>query len=503
VRVECRDLGFEARSFRSAVGCTRDLLREAVFFRAKPLGIGESGSPFDVQVQDAGDERGVAFPRRRAADALGVATDKSDIEQNRPVMRASGALLPGQTFEPAALLAPAQAILAYQARVKLAPLGVERVPLDGAFGRILAQDAVADGRYPSHPRSTMDGFAVRSADTLEERRITGEIRMGHAPPAPLGTGEAMRIPTGGAVPDGADAVVPIEDTDDRGDRMTPREMPTPGDAITPPGEDMEPGDLILAAGTRIDGAAMGVLATLGFSEVPVWRRPLVAIISTGDELVDPSGKPGIGQVRDSNRYALAGALRDLGVEPVHLPRVEDTPEALERAMREALATADAVMLTGGSSVGVRDLVPRTIERLGEPGVIVHGLRVRPGKPTVLGAIGSKPIIGLPGNPTSALMIFLNIAAPVLRGLTGEVLRPRAPSIARAKTKFQGRAGWTWFVPARVEAQGSDRVVSSLGIHSSHTSLLARANSFVVLSEDRPNIAAGEQIEVHALSGGET
>ena len=417
-------------------------------------------------------------------------------------MRVPGALLPGQTFEPSALLAPAQAILAYRARVALAPLGIERVPLDASFGRILAQDAVADRQYPSHPRSTMDGFVVRSADGLSERQIVGEIRMGHAPPAPLGAGETMRIPTGGAVPDGADAVIPVEDTEEREGVMLPREMPVPADAITPAGEDMEPGDVVLAAGRRIDGSAMSVLATLGFSDVPVFRRPRFAIISTGDELVDPAQQPGVGQVRDSNRYALAGALRELGAEPIHMPRASDEAGETEAAIRRGLEVADGVLLTGGSSVGVRDLVPRVIERLGEPGVVVHGLRVRPGKPTVLGAIGAKPVIGLPGNPTSAMMIFRTIASPILRGMTGEVLRPSATAFARAGNEFKGRTGWTWFVPVVVTAEGPNRIASTLGIHSSHTSSLARSNGFVVLSEDRPIVAKGEQIEVHPLNGGE-
>lgn len=417
-------------------------------------------------------------------------------------MRASGALLPGQTFEASALLAPAQAILAYRARVSLAPLGVERVALDGAFGRVLAEDVVADGRYPAHPRSTMDGFAVRAADGSQERRISGEVRMGHPAPGALAAGEAMRIPTGGALPDGADAVIPVEDTDEHGGRLTLRKPPKLGDAITPAGEDMEPGDLIVRAGRRIDGAAMGVLATLGLVEVPVWRRPVVAIISTGDELVPPAERPRTGQVRDSNRYALAGAVRELGGEPLHVPRAHDEPEAIEASIRDGLERADAVLLTGGSSVGIRDLVPRIVERLGAPGVVVHGLRVRPGKPTVLGAIGSKPVIGLPGNPTSALMIFCTIAAPILGGITGEVRRPRAPALARAGSTFEGRPGWTWFVPVRIDADGAQRVATSLGVHSSHTSLLARADGFVVISEDRPKIAAGEVVEVHALRGGE-
>jgi molybdenum cofactor synthesis domain-containing protein len=417
-------------------------------------------------------------------------------------MRSSGALLPGQTIQPSTLLAPAQAILAYRARVTLAPPGKERVPLDAAFGRILAEDAVADACYPSHPRSTMDGFAMRSADRMAPRTIVGEILMGRPAPAPLGPGEAMRIPTGGAVPDGADAVVPVEDTEEADGRVTPTKAPKAADAITPAGEDMEPGDRVLAAGRRVDGAAMGVLATLGYTEVPVWRKPVVAIVSTGDELVDVSQRPGAGQVRDSNRFALAGALRQLGCEPLHLPRAVDEEPALEATLRDGLARADAVLLTGGSSVGVRDLTPRVVDRLGKPGVVVHGLRVRPGKPTVLAAIGTKPVIGLPGNPSSALMIFWTIAAAVLRGLTGETLRPTARPLARAGVAFRGKPGWTWFVPVVLAADGDARVATPLGIHSSHTSLLARAHGFVVISEDKSDIAEGEQIEVHAFDGGE-
>lgn len=417
-------------------------------------------------------------------------------------MRSSGALLPGQTFQPSTLLAPGQAILAYRARVALAPPGIERVPLDASFGRILSQDAVADGRYPSHARSTMDGFAMRSADGAAARAITGEVRMGKPAPAPLGAGEAMRIPTGGALPEGADTVVPVEDTDEADGRVTPRNAPKAHDAITPPGEDMEPGDVILPAGRRIDGAAMGVLATLGYAEVPVWRKPVVAIISTGDELIDVKEKPGIGQVRDSNRFALAGAVRQLGGEPLHIPRAIDEELALEAALRDAIARADAVLLTGGSSVGIRDLVPRVVDRLGEPGVVVHGLRVRPGKPTVLAAIGTKPIIGLPGNPSSALMIFRTIAVPILHGITGERLRPAARAFVRAGAAIKGRPGWTWFVPIVLTRDGDTRVATPLGMRSSHTSLLARAHGFIVVAEDCSQISEGDQIEVHAFDGGD-
>lgn len=477
-------------------------MRERVFFRAQPLDVGKRGAALGVEGKDTIDERRIALACRRSADTFGIATDKTDIEQNRAVMRSWGALLPGQTFQPSALLAPAQAILAYRARVALVPPGVESVELDASFGRILACDAVADGRYPSHPRSTMDGFAMRSADGASARAIVGEVRMGHEPPRALAAGEAMRIPTGGALPEGADAVVPVEDTDESEGRVTPRKVPQAGDAITPSGEDMEPGDRILPAGRRIDGGAMGVLATLGFADVPVWRRPIIAIVSTGDELVDVRERPAIGQVRDSNRFALAGAVRQLGGEPRHIPRVADEEEVLEATIRGALGTADAVLLTGGSSVGIRDLVPRVVDRLGEPGVVVHGLRVRPGKPTVLAAIGSKPVIGLPGNPSSALMIFRTIAAPILRGITGEQVRPFARAFARAGVRISGRSGWTWFVPVVIKPDGEARIAMPLGIRSSHTSLLARADGFIVVSEDHPQIEEGEQVQVHAFDGTE-
>jgi len=420
-------------------------------------------------------------------------------------MRGSQRLLPGQTFEAAKLLPPAQAILAYGARVALAPLGIEKVALQAAYGRILAEPIRADAPYPAQPRSTMDGFAVRSADGVAPRRIAGEVRMGEAPPRDIGAGETLRIPTGGVLPNGADAVVPIEDVDLDEDSgvVVPHEPPRAGDSFTPAADDMREGELVLAPGRRIDPAACGVLATLGIVDVPVYRRPRVAVISTGDELVPPSTRLGPGQVRDSNRYGIAAALEALGAAPIHLPRAADDVGVLESALREALAIADAVILSGGSSVGVRDLVPRVVDHVGDPGVVVHGLRVKPGKPTILGAIGTTPVIGLPGNPTSALMIFRTVAAPILRALTGETARRTAPALARAGATIEGRAGWTWFVPVQLAADGLERIALPLRIRSSHTSLLARADGFVVVPEDRASIREGEHIEVHGFDGVES
>lgn len=416
-------------------------------------------------------------------------------------MRNTQALLPGATFVADRLLAPQQAVLAYRAAVPLAPLGVEIVTLEAAFGRVLARDAVADAPYPADPRSTMDGFAIRTADGDRARRIAADIRMGAAPPRALGSGEAMRIPTGGVLPAGGDAVVPIEDAEERDGAIAIRVMPAAGGNVTPRGEDMNPGDRAIATGRRIGGPELGVLATLGFADVTVFRRPRFAIVSTGDELVDPRAQPGTGQIRDSNRYAIAGALAAMGADALHLPRAADEAPAIRERLEAGLAAADGVILTGGSSVGERDLTPDVIEQLGAPGVIVHGLRVKPGKPTVLAAVGAKPVIGLPGNPTSALMILEAVVAPIVAALTGERERRVAGIACVAGAAFAGRSGWTWFVPAETHAAPAGPWAYPLPLRSSHTSLLARAHGYVVLTEDRPLIEAGEPVTILRFSGG--
>ncbi len=284
--------------------------------------------------------------------------------------------------------------------------------------------------------------------------------------------------------------------------VVPHEAPEAGENITPAGSDMRPGDCVLEAGRRIGGPELAVLATLGIVDVPVFRRPRVAIVSTGDELVDAAAQPGRGQVRDSNRWALAGALIALGCVPVQRPVALDTPEALAAALRSALDAADAVVLTGGSSVGVRDLTPRVIDGLGQPGVIVHGLRVKPGKPTVFAMLDGKPVIGLPGNPASSLMILEAVAAPIFSRLAGETAGPEVEIAAVAERPFAGRPGWTWFVPAEVRRTDDGRLASPLLIRSANTSLLAQRPRLRGASAPiNVTIAAGERVTVRRFSSG--
>jgi molybdopterin molybdotransferase len=425
------------------------------------------------------------------------------------MMAGSPALRPGETFDEERLWTPAEALATYFGAVTIARPALEHVDLAAAMGRILGRDATADTRYPADPRSTMDGFAVVAADADATRRIVGEVRMGQAPPGPIGPGEAMRIPTGGVLPPGADAVIPVEDADvvevpgEVDETLAVREAVPAGEFVTPAGADMEPGDVVMRAGRRIGAPELAVLSTLGITAVPVFRRPRVAIISTGDELVDASATPATGQVRDSNRWALAGSLIALGCEPVQRPAAGDTAEELTAALRGALDTADAVVLTGGSSVGVRDLTPRVIDALGSPGVVVHGLRVKPGKPTVLAMLDGKPVIGLPGNPASSLMILEAIVAPVFSRLAGEEIPPQSTVTAVAGQAFTARPGWTWYVPADLRHEGGRIVAVPLALRSAHTSLLARAHGYVVVGPEFATIPAGERVAVRRFSGGGT
>lgn len=391
-------------------------------------------------------------------------------------------------------MSPDAAVAAFLSRVHEPQRAIERVALDASFGRVLAQRIDADADYPDAPRSAMDGFAVAAASTPGRFRVVGEIRMGHAWPSPLEPGTALHIPTGGVVPPGADAVVPIEDASFAGGMVTVGPAPA-GANINPRAGDMHAGDAVLAAGTWIGGPQLGVLATLGVVEVPVYRRPVFAVISSGDELVAPGAQPKPGEIRDSNRYAVAGALRGMGVEPRHMGTVSDAPGALEAALRAALPECDGAIITGGSSVGERDLTPSAIAALGDPGVIVHGLRVKPGKPTVLAAIGPRPVIGLPGNPTSALVILEAVLGPVIARYVGST-PPSARFEAVLDAPIASRAGWTWFIPVALRHEGGSSMAHPLVLRSSSVSLTAKADGFIVMPEAAETWEAGMTVVVH-------
>ncbi|MDP9018244.1 MAG: molybdopterin molybdotransferase MoeA [Candidatus Eremiobacteraeota bacterium] len=420
------------------------------------------------------------------------------MKNERRFMRGVNALLPEHGFAVDELMPPAQAVIAYFACVRVRPPGEEPVALEDASGRFLAGDIHAGQNVPALARSTMDGFAVRSEDTPGTLQLGGEVAMGEVWPGTLGRGQALSIPTGGALPTGADAVVPIEAARVGPESVEIQHAVPVGDCLTQPGDDMRAGEQLLQRGRRIAAAESSVLATLGYHTVNVFRRPKIGVLSSGDELVGLRGETGPAQVRDSNRFAIGAALRARGADVVSFKTVSDAPGALERSLSQALAECDAIVLTGGSSVGHRDMTPRAIASLGDPGIIVHGLRVKPGKPTVLAAIGSKPIIGLPGNPTSALIILEAVVAPIINALTGSAQRKMFVT-AVLEEPISGREGWTWYVPVRIHDEGERYRAMPLPIHSFSTSLPARADGFIIMDERTSVIQAGTAVRVQAFS----
>ena len=398
------------------------------------------------------------------------------------------------------LLAPQQAIVAFFARARLAPPGTETVPLDEAFGRVLAQSVVAGEDYPNAARSLMDGFALQSQFAPGDFEIVAGVVMGEAATISLIPSTAMPIPTGGLLPPGADAVVPIEDVRVEGSRLRVDAAVAPGSNVAQCGADMRRGETILRPGRRIRAGEAGVLATLGVTGVPVYRRPAVAVLSSGDELVEPQARPRLGEIRDSNRYAVAASLRAMGADARHYPTLRDEADAFESGLARALAECDGVVVTGGSSVGERDRLPHAVAQMAKPGVIVHGLRVKPGKPTLLGAHGGKPLLGLPGNPMSALFVLEAVASPIVAALTGAPIEA-ATLQARLEEPARSRAGWTWYVPVSLRRHGEVPVAQPLAVRSFSVSLAARADGYIVMGELDEEWPPGKLVTVHRFLGG--
>lgn len=415
-------------------------------------------------------------------------------------MRSVNPVLPRTGFVAERLLPPRQAIVAFFARVTVAPPQTELIALDEALGRVLAEPIAADQEYPNAHRSAMDGFALRACETPGAFEIADEVRMGKAPAASIATRSACRIPTGGVLPQGTDSVVPIEEARVAQNRVVVDAAVTTGENVVERGADMQRGEIVLQAKRRIRAPQIGLLATLGVTAVPVYRRPVVAVFSSGDELVDPSRTPSLGQIRDSNRYAVAASLRAMGAVPRHYPTLRDEQSEFESALAAALVECDAVVVTGGSSVGERDRLPHAVSAIANPGIVVHGLRVKPGKPTLFGANAGKPIIGLPGNPMSALLMLEAVAAPIIAALVGAPIV--VPTLqARLGAPARSRADWTWYIPVSLRHDGGAPFADPLPVRSFSVSLGARADGFLVMEERDEEWPVGTLVSVRSFLGG--
>ncbi|WP_369792225.1 gephyrin-like molybdotransferase Glp [Methanoculleus sp. MH98A] len=304
------------------------------------------------------------------------------------------------------------------------PIGVEDVPLTEAYGRVLAEDILADGDIPGFDRSVKDGFAVNSADTVQASESApvaltsaGRVTMGQGGNGiTLRRGECAYIPTGAVLPGGADAVVMLEYCRDLGETILAGRQVFPGENIIRADEDYSRGEGVLAAGKLLNVRDVGVLAAVGASRVAVRKRPVIGIVPTGIELVPPDAVPDAGDVRDVNSYLCSAFVQERGGIPRNYDIVRDEPAHLTAVLESALEECDAILITGGSSKDDRDIVADVIESLGE--VLAHGIALAPGKPTIIGTIGHAPVIGIPGHPASTMVVLSVLAAPLLQSLSG-------------------------------------------------------------------------------------
>lgn len=341
-------------------------------------------------------------------------------------------------------------VLALIEDLPLGPGETERVALTASLGRVLAQDVTAVEYVPDFHRSTVDGYAVRGADTFgcsdsipAILTVTGAVSMGAAAEGEVAENTCMAIPTGGALPPGADAVVMIEYTEDYGDGTIGVVKPAaPGSNLVYRGDDVRPGKVVLQTGRVLTAADIGAMAALGLGTVPVVRRPRVAIISTGDELVAVTEQPGPGQVRDVNSALLAAAVSSYGGEAVPMGALRDDETLLEETVRRALEICDCVLISGGSSVGEKDATCRVVERLGR--LLLHGVAMKPGKPTILGMAEEKPVMGLPGHPGAAFFVADLFVKPLLARMQGRrtVRRPVSAVLTETVSANHGRAQYT-------------------------------------------------------------
>ena len=380
----------------------------------------------------------------------------------------------------------------------------ETVALADALHRVPAEAVTATSALPGFARATVDGFAVRAADTYGVSDgqpgyldVNGTVAMGRAPTVAVVPGTAVAVPTGGALPQGADAVVMVEHTQEA--------MPgtievvhavAPGDGMVRADEDAAPGALLAPAGRPLRPHDLGLLAAAGVTGVSVWARPVVGILSTGDEVVPPGTATLLaGQVRDATAFALAALVTEHGGTPQIRGIVPDDAPALDAALREAVATCDLVVVSAGSSVGARDETASVVSGLGPPGIFCHGLAIRPGKPTLLAECGGVPLIGLPGHPLSALVVFRLVGLPVLHRLGGCVAPPPEPRVrARLSRQVASAAGRLDVVQVRLSSGASVDAEPILG-HSALLSLLAAADGYVVVPEAATGLAAGTEVMV--------
>ncbi|MBM3180482.1 MAG: molybdopterin molybdenumtransferase MoeA [Chloroflexi bacterium] len=407
----------------------------------------------------------------------------------------------------------------------------ESIEVVHALGRFTAVDIFAPHPLPGFPRTTVDGYAVRARDTFGASdslpaylKLIGEVPMGDTPHLELDAGQCALIHTGGMLPAGADAVVMVEytqsinpgDHNDHGEEHKKTSVDfvvsvvgnseieifksvADGENIIHIGEDVAQNQLVIPKGTKIHPAEIGGLMALGFTSISVAKKPRVGLISTGDEVIDPSQTPRPGQVRDINSYTLGALVEKSGGEAVRYGIFSDQFQVLKEAAAKALSECDLVIITAGSSASTRDMTADVIRTLGEPGVLVHGINTRPGKPTILGVCNGKAVIGLPGNPVSALVNGYLFVVPVIEKYLGALAKPKATVMAKLTVNLSSQAGREDWWPVKLVVSDQSSVISYLAEpifgKSNLIFTLASADGLLRIHPDATGLSAGEIVEV--------
>lgn len=390
----------------------------------------------------------------------------------------------------------------------------EEVALTKALGRYLAEDISADMDTPAFRRSVVDGYAVRGADTFGASESipvflesVGSVHMGEESTLFIDSGHTAYVPTGGMIPQGADAMVMVEYIDRLGDNMISiNRAAAPNENIMNIGDDFRKGDHFFSKGHRISAKDVGLLAACGKGRLAVYRKPLISVISTGDELVPPDRKPGICQIRDINAYAIAAYAEDLGAEVIDIVIVRDDAEDCYKAVSKAMERSDMVILSGGSSAGNMDFTKEVIASLGKPGVVTHGLAIRPGKPTIIGIFTDrdelKTVIGLPGHPLSSITVFDVVVGSFLKKYyLGNEEEPMSIT-AKITENIHAGEGRTTYQLVNLhrennsgENPGKSWLATPIRAKSGAIAQLAKAHGYVSISEGSEGLRAGETVEV--------
>ncbi len=393
----------------------------------------------------------------------------------------------------------------------------ESLTVDNALGRVTATHVVSPHPLPEFPRTTVDGYVVRAQDTFGATdslpaylQLIGEVPMGDEPAFELVAGKCALIHTGGMLPKGADAVVMLEYTQSVGASSSRPEIEifksvADGENVIRIGEDVAKDQIVIPIGTTLRPAEIGGLMALGITTLRVARKPRVGLISTGDEVIDPSQHPRPGQVRDINSYTLGALIEKSGGVPVRYGIIGDEFEALKSAAAKALTECDVVIITAGSSASTRDMTAEVIRQLGEPGVLVHGINTRPGKPTILGACNGKAVIGLPGNPVSALVNGYLFVVPVIEQLWGALSKPKATVQAKLTVNLPSQAGREdWWAVKLIENHQYPSGTMSANVNylaepifgkSNLIFTLAAGDGLLKIHPDATGLSAGEIVEV--------